>query len=45
METILEWSAKNHLDQITLTASEEGRPLYQSLGFISAKDMKFAGRL
>jgi len=40
MQTILEWSANNHLDHVTLAASEEGRPLYEALGFIPTADMK-----
>jgi len=40
MQTILEWSADNHLDHITLAASEEGKPLYETLGFVPTTDMK-----
>jgi GNAT superfamily N-acetyltransferase len=41
LQTILEWSTCNSLDQITLTASDSGRPLYESLGFIPTNDMRF----
>ena len=40
MQTMLEWCASNHLDHVTLSASDEGRPLYETLGFIPTKDMK-----
>lgn len=40
METSLGWCDQHGIDQITLSASEQGRPLYQSLGFIPAEDMR-----
>jgi GNAT superfamily N-acetyltransferase len=33
METILDWCAANAIDFVTLSASPEGRPLYEQLGF------------
>jgi GNAT superfamily N-acetyltransferase len=33
METILDWCASNAIDLVTLSASPEGRPLYEQLGF------------
>jgi GNAT superfamily N-acetyltransferase len=41
LQTILEWGARNRLDPITLTASDAGRPLYESLGFIPTHDMRW----
>jgi GNAT superfamily N-acetyltransferase len=41
LQTILEWGACNRLDHITLTASDAGRPLYESLGFVPTNDMRF----
>lgn len=40
VNTILQWCSENHVDHITLTASKEGRPLYESLGFVSSMEMK-----
>lgn len=33
METILDWCAEHAIDVVTLSASPEGRPLYEQLGF------------
>jgi GNAT superfamily N-acetyltransferase len=33
MEVILEWCRSNAIDYVTLAASREGRPLYESLEF------------
>ena len=40
MNTILDWADLNSVDHLTLAASEDGRRLYESLGFISTADMK-----
>jgi GNAT superfamily N-acetyltransferase len=40
MNTMLEWCEAHSLDQVTLAASEEGRPLYESLGFTPYSGMK-----
>ncbi|WP_257031280.1 GNAT family N-acetyltransferase [Tunturiibacter empetritectus] len=39
METMLEWSESIGLDQVTLSASSDGRPLYSSLGFRATPEM------
>jgi len=39
-EEILLWSRAEGIDQLTLSASDDGRPLYESLGFSSADWMK-----
>ncbi len=33
MEAIMQWCDDNKIDQITLAASDDGRALYESLGF------------
>lgn len=40
MEAILEWGSTREVDHYTLTASDEGKPLYESLGFEFAGEMK-----
>jgi GNAT superfamily N-acetyltransferase len=42
METILSWCASQGIDQVTLGASDEGRPLYESLGFQPTSEMKLS---
>lgn len=43
MSTILAWCAENQFDQVTLAASDDGRPLYESLGFTASNEMKLSG--
>ncbi len=45
MNTILDWADLNSIDHLTLAASEDGRRLYESLGFTSTADMKRDVRL
>jgi GNAT superfamily N-acetyltransferase len=40
MSAILQWCEDHGIDQITLAASDAGRPLYESLGFVPTTDMK-----
>jgi GNAT superfamily N-acetyltransferase len=39
-QTAVEWCRKNAVDIVILHASNEGRPLYESLGFISSNEMQ-----
>jgi GNAT superfamily N-acetyltransferase len=40
MLTILDWCREHEMVQVTLAASAQGRPLYESLGFQPTNDMK-----
>ncbi len=44
MELILAWARTEQLNRITLSASDQGRPLYQSLGFTGTADMQLRER-
>jgi GNAT superfamily N-acetyltransferase len=39
MLELLRWCADRSLDRITLTASDQGRSLYEALGFVATSDM------
>jgi GNAT superfamily N-acetyltransferase len=40
MQTMIDWCAEHEFVDVTLTASDEGRPLYESLGFVATHDMR-----
>ena len=40
METMVDWCFEQGFADITLTASDEGRPLYESMGFEPTSDMR-----
>ena len=40
MQAILAWCEENAMDQVTLAASDEGRALYEALGFRPTNDMR-----
>lgn len=42
METIIEWARERGHDTIDLTASAEGQPLYESLGFSHVNEMRLS---
>ena len=44
MRTMLDWCAEQAFDMVTLAASDEGRPLYESLGFVPTHDMRLSQR-
>jgi GNAT superfamily N-acetyltransferase len=40
LETIMDWCRERRVARISLHASEEGRPLYESLGFENSNEMR-----
>ncbi len=44
MQYIIDWSRNEKLDRLVLHASDEGRALYEKLGFVQTSEMKFAPR-
>ena len=42
MEAMIEWCRGQRMANVFLHASEEGRPLYDSLGFTSTNEMRLA---
>jgi GNAT superfamily N-acetyltransferase len=45
METILEWAPGAGIVRLVLHASDEGRPLYASMGFVPTNEMRYTGDL
>ena len=43
MKEIITWSKDERLDRLLLHASDEGRSLYERLGFIAGNEMRFVG--
>jgi len=41
METMLAWCNQHRVANVVLHASQEGRPLYQTLGFIPTNEMRW----
>jgi GNAT superfamily N-acetyltransferase len=42
MRTILDWCMVHQVDHVTLSASDEGRPLYESLSFSTTSEMSLS---
>ena len=40
MQTILDWCRQQDFARVTLHASEDGRPLYESMGFEASNEMR-----
>ncbi len=45
MECLLAWARKERLDRLVLHASDEGRMVYERLGFVRTNEMRFKDRL
>jgi GNAT superfamily N-acetyltransferase len=41
--TALEWCKRERMAQIVLHASPDGRPLYESMGFVQTNEMRWQG--
>jgi GNAT superfamily N-acetyltransferase len=41
MEHVLEWAAGAEIDRLVLHASDEGRALYERLGFVPSNEMRY----
>ena len=44
MERIIAWCHEQRIESVVLHASEDGRALYQQLGFIQTNEMRLANR-
>jgi GNAT superfamily N-acetyltransferase len=42
MEMLMKWAASRGFDRVLLHASEFGRPLYHSLGFVPSNEMRWS---
>lgn len=45
MTTIIEWARAHGIVNLVLGASDEGRPLYEQMGFVPTREMRFTGPL
>jgi GNAT superfamily N-acetyltransferase len=45
MRQVLDWARTECLDRLVLHASDEGRALYERLGFVPTNEMRFRDRL
>jgi len=43
LKQIIDWSQQQKIDRLVLHASQQGRALYQRLGFVDTNEMRFAG--
>jgi len=43
MNAIIAWSREQNLDGLVLHASDDGRALYEQLGFICTTEMRLGG--
>jgi GNAT superfamily N-acetyltransferase len=45
MTTVVDWARTHEIDSLILHATPDGRPLYESLGFVESNEMRFMGDL
>jgi GNAT superfamily N-acetyltransferase len=43
LRRLIEWARAEQIDRIILHASDEGRSLYERLGFVAGNEMRFVG--
>lgn len=43
IQEIIVWSKNEQLDRLVLHASDEGRSIYEKLGFVPSNEMRFVG--
>jgi GNAT superfamily N-acetyltransferase len=43
MAALLDWSKRERIANVVLHASRDGRPLYESLGFVQTNEMRWQG--
>ena len=43
LEQIIAWARTERLDRLVLHASDEGRLLYEKMGFVQTSEMRFSG--
>lgn len=43
IKEIIAWSKDEHIDRLVLHASDEGRSIYERLGFVASNEMRFVG--
>ena len=41
MAAIIAWAREGHVARLVLHASDEGRPLYEAMGFVNTNEMRF----
>jgi GNAT superfamily N-acetyltransferase len=44
MEELLRWTRAHGIESVVLHASEDGRPLYERLGFVPTNEMRYEGK-
>jgi len=43
IKEIVAWSKSERVDRLILHASDQGRPIYERLGFIASNEMRLSG--
>jgi GNAT superfamily N-acetyltransferase len=43
LKQVIDWAREQQLDRLVLHSSDDGRALYERLGFVATNEMRFAG--